>query len=76
MQAAKTQASHGSVPHRDSTARNQPGVLHGTKHLPTLQTICILFQSCQLVWLGSLDLLELGKFAPKEQESFPNKTTV
>jgi len=63
MQAAKTQASHSSVSHGDSIARNQSGVLHSSKHLPSVQTICVLFQSRQLVWLGSLDLLELGKFA-------------
>ena len=38
-------------------------MLHSSKHLPTVQTVCVLFQSCQLVWLGSLDLLELGMFA-------------
>ena len=63
MQAAKTQASHDSVSHGDSTARSQSGVLHSSKHLPSVQPICVLFQSRQLVWLGTLDLLELSKFA-------------
>ncbi len=63
MQAAKTQASYSSVSHGDSIARSQSDVLHSSKHLPSVQTICVLLQSCQLVWLGSLDLLELGKFA-------------
>lgn len=73
MQAAKTKAPQSSVSHGDSIARSQSGVLHSSKHLSSVQTICVLFQSCQLVWMGPMDMLELGKFAPKEQESFPNR---
>ena len=61
LQDAKIQAPDMLVPYRDSftSTSSQPGVLHQSKHVRSVQTIWLLLLSIhQLVWMGSLDLLE------------------
>ncbi len=58
------QATHSSISDGGSCARDQPGVLCSSQHLPSVQTIPLLFHGHQLVWLGSLDLLEHSKQPP------------
>lgn len=59
LQDAKMQAPDMLVPYRDSFTSSQPGVLHQSKRVRSVQTIWLLLLSVhQLVWMGSLDLLE------------------
>lgn len=59
LQDAKTQAPDMLVPYRDSFTSRQPGVLHQSKRVRSVQTIRLLLLSIhQLVWMGPLDLLE------------------
>ena len=61
MQGCCTQAPYNPFPGRDSRAGHQLGVLHHPKRLPSAQSFSLLLHSCQLVWLGPLDLLEYSK---------------
>lgn len=59
LQDAKMQAPDMLVPYRDSFTSSQPGVLHQSKRVRSVQTLRLLLLSVhQLVWMGSLDMLE------------------
>ncbi len=60
-QDACSQASYNTVHGRGSRAGHQLGVLHHPKYLPSAQSFSFLLRSCQLVWMGPLDLLEHSK---------------
>ena len=72
MQEGKAEALHHPVPDRSCSARDQSGLLHRAKHLPSVQPNPVHLRRGFLVWLDSLDMLEHSKLhEPTPTASLP-----